>query len=304
MVRYLLNKISNFAGFDFLDCQVFTNVSCVSNNCRTSIVDFHRSCPSCSYDLCLTCCREIRDGCLKGGDEVVEYLDRAKDYLPGEPRPVLIDEEKSSNSIKSNNEGHRGVILEWKAKENGDIQCPPKELGGCGHDRLELKCIFSDGWVSELKKKVQELIKIHELSDEPRDYRKCCSCFESNGDIVLGNKNLRKAASREDSNDNYLYCPSATDIQRGDLDHFQAHWIMGEPVIVRDVLELTSGLSWEPMVMWRAFREINYTGSSDLVVKAIDCLDWCEVRLQFNFKIVVVSLCCIIVIFWYCVCAF
>ncbi|VFQ77344.1 unnamed protein product [Cuscuta campestris] len=37
------------------------------DNCNTSIVDLHRTCPSCSYDLCLTCCHEIRDGCLQKG---------------------------------------------------------------------------------------------------------------------------------------------------------------------------------------------------------------------------------------------
>jgi lysine-specific demethylase 3 len=25
------------------------------DNCSTSIVDYHRSCPNCSYDLCVTC---------------------------------------------------------------------------------------------------------------------------------------------------------------------------------------------------------------------------------------------------------
>ncbi|XVF33157.1 hypothetical protein REPUB_Repub17cG0144200 [Reevesia pubescens] len=54
----------------------------------------------------------------------------------------------------------------------------------------------------------------------------------------------------------------------------------GEPVIVRNVLEKTSGLSWEPMVMWRAFREtcanVKFKEETPSV-KAIDCLDWCEV---------------------------
>ncbi|RZR79721.1 hypothetical protein BHM03_00005521 [Ensete ventricosum] len=72
------------------------------------------------------------------------------------------------------------------------------------------------------------------------------------------------------------------DIQQGELDHFQKHWLKGEPVIVREVLELTSGLSWEPMVMWRALREKKLTekASERLTVKAIDCLDWCEVSFK------------------------
>ncbi|XP_021692753.2 lysine-specific demethylase JMJ26 isoform X2 [Hevea brasiliensis] len=254
------------------------------NNCSTSIVDFHRSCPNCSYDLCLTCCREIRDGCLRGGDEMlVEYWDRQKACLhAGEPDPTSSEESKSYSRIKSDLEHCRRAISEWKAKENGDIPCPPKNLGGCGHHRLELRSIFPDGWVLELKDKVNKLLKIHKLSDVPKYSRERCQCSRSNGDIKSSNKNLRNVASRKDSRDNYLYCPSAIDIQQGDLDHFQAHWIRGEPVIVREVLNLTSGLSWEPMVMCRAICEITYAGSSDLVVKAIDCLDWCEVEINIR----------------------
>lgn len=42
-----------------------------SDNCNTSIVNFHRSCPNpdCSYDLCLSCCWEIRKGSQPGGNE-------------------------------------------------------------------------------------------------------------------------------------------------------------------------------------------------------------------------------------------
>ncbi|KAM1018953.1 hypothetical protein ACFX13_041116 [Malus domestica] len=39
------------------DCPEDDRIYC--NNCKTSIFDFHRICPKCSYDLCLTCCREI-----------------------------------------------------------------------------------------------------------------------------------------------------------------------------------------------------------------------------------------------------
>ena len=55
------------------------------NNCRTSIVDFHRSCPDCDYDLCVTCCCEIRDGHLQGGQKevIVEYAWKGFEYLHG-----------------------------------------------------------------------------------------------------------------------------------------------------------------------------------------------------------------------------
>jgi lysine-specific demethylase 3 len=88
---------------------------------------------------------------------------------------------------------------------------------------------------------------------------------------------IRKAASREDSSDNFLYCPRAVD-HKENFRHFQWHWSKGEPVIVSNILESTSGLSWEPLVMWRAFRQIRNTKHKTLLdVKAIDCLDWSEV---------------------------
>lgn len=47
-----------------------------------------------------------------------------------------------------------------------------------------------------------------------------------------------------------------------------------------NVLECTSGLSWEPLVMWRAFRQIANSKFDVLLdVKTINCLDWCEVCL-------------------------
>ncbi|KAG5538866.1 hypothetical protein RHGRI_019417 [Rhododendron griersonianum] len=211
------------------------------DNCRTSIFDFHRSCPNCLFDLCLTCCWEIRDGCLQGGDNIG-------------------DQPLASSS------------------EAGVISCP-REMRSCGHDSLELKCMLPESWVSELKLRVEKLVENH----VPGSSNVLCSCFKLTGKVDVGDGKLRKAASRKDANDlNYLYCPSTSDIQQGDLEHFQRHWASGEPVIVRDVLQITSGLSWEPMVMWRAFRDISFTGRSDLSVTTIDCLDLHEVGISMH----------------------
>ncbi|CAH9148512.1 unnamed protein product [Cuscuta epithymum] len=220
------------------------------DSCSTSIVDLHRSCPLCSYDLCLTCCREIREGNLGGGD-----------------KEIIADDQGSK-------------LTEWRAWENGEIPCPPKEKGGCGNHKLELKHFLAESWVFDTMKKVERLVENIGFFDALQIPKEQCPCFRDQN--VDGAQNIRKAASR-DSNDNYLYCPSASDIHDGDLDHFQRHWIMGEPVVVRDVLECTSGLSWEPMVMWRAFRKISIKeGTSDLTVTAIDCLDWCEVDINIH----------------------
>ncbi|CAL5196247.1 unnamed protein product [Lathyrus oleraceus] len=76
----------------------------------------------------------------------------------------------------------------------------------------------------------------------------------------------RKAASREESSDNDIYCPKAKNADPKDLLHFQWHWRKGEPVIVRDLLGGTYNSLWEPSGMSRAIRLKHKT------VKAIDCL--------------------------------
>jgi lysine-specific demethylase 3 len=46
------------------------------------------------------------------------------------------------------------------------------------------------------------------------------------------------------------------------------------------VLEGATGLSWEPLVMWRAVRETTKGKFEEdtKTVKALDCLDWREVN--------------------------
>ncbi|XP_060194189.1 lysine-specific demethylase JMJ26-like [Lycium barbarum] len=216
----------------------YTDERLYCDNCNTSIVDLHRNCPICSYDLCVTCCQEIREGCFLGD---------------------CADEDRR--------------LPEWRATETGDIPCPPKERGGCGNNCLVLKCLFGENRVQQIVRKVENVVKANSSVSETCSVKEQCAC---------NSKNRRKAASRPDSDDNYLFCPSS-DTQGGHLEHFQTHWRMGEPVIIRNVLELASGLSWEPMVMWRAFRNISIKeGSSDLVVTAIDCLDWCEVDINIH----------------------
>ena len=79
--------------------------------------------------------------------------------------------------------------------------------------------------------------------DKPHHSRQSCSCFKLNGHIDPGKKKLRGSASRESVSDNYLYCPSTSDVRHKSLEHFKSHWIKGEPVIVTNVLEYSSGLS-------------------------------------------------------------
>ncbi|KAK8497654.1 hypothetical protein V6N12_042842 [Hibiscus sabdariffa] len=222
------------------------------NNCKTSIVDLHRVCPKCSYELCLTCCWEIRGNCLRGGDKLVQrYFDREEDYLHGgDPLPLSLEKKKNKKSSRK----HNKLLSEWQVKGNGDIPCPVERLGGCGHERLELKCIVPANWISVLKIKADRLVKLHKLEDGLETLTGNCSCINFDNKIGVINQ-----ATHGDCSGNYLYSPSAKDLQQGGLEHFQRHWIKGEPIIVRNVHELTAGLSWEPMVLWRALRDVSKT---------------------------------------------
>ncbi|CAL9749202.1 unnamed protein product [Musa acuminata subsp. burmannicoides] len=259
------------------DERIFCNV------CRTSIVDFHRSCPSCLYDLCLGCCRELREGCIPGGlgKIILPYQDRGNDYIHGgnQHRQSNVSEGSSTRQASS----HVTQLNEWRANEDGSIPCPPKEIGGCGSSLLELRCMFKESLLSALEEKAEAIVKESQFLECIGNSDRC-PCFSATGQTDNSSRMLRKAACRDNSDDNCLYCPTASDIQQGELDHFQKHWLKGEPVIVRDVLELTSGLSWEPMVMWRALREkkLAEKASERLTVKAIDCLDWCEVEINIH----------------------
>ncbi|KAH9608508.1 hypothetical protein KSS87_016491 [Heliosperma pusillum] len=305
------------------------------NNCKTSIFDFHRSCPDCTYDLCLSCCRDIRAGQLKECEEVITgfddpgfaYFHGGERVAPSQPNNTESNINTRSKAAPSQSdiligsndapevhpdapnvhpdvhpdapdvhpdapevhpdapevipdppnfhpEDRKKAMLGWKADKIGRICCPPAPLEGCGKPVLELKSIQSEHRVSKLLNEVEKMVDYPDQASPPEAFN--VSCSDSSFHDV-SDRNMRKCASREGSKDNYLYCPDARDIQQGDLKHFQRHWARGEPVIVRSVLETTPGLSWEPLVMWRAVRQIKSTNHSTLLdVKAISCLEWCE----------------------------
>lgn len=199
-------------------------------------------------------------------------------YLHGKKFLKQLPKREADVSLSPENKVKSGPV--WKASEDGTISCPPEPLGGCGDGLLELRCMFLDNWISQLVDKAEELTKSFDFIESFEASGDKCSCLSPDELVDLSSCNLRKAASRKDANDNYLYSPKARDLKFEDLRHFQCHWAKGEPVLVSNVLETTSGLSWEPMVMWRAFRQISRTNhSSDLDVTAIDCLDLSEVCL-------------------------
>ncbi|KAL2636164.1 hypothetical protein R1flu_007643 [Riccia fluitans] len=234
------------------------------DNCSTSVVDFFRTCTDCNYDLCLTCCNELRQGRQPGGE------------MAGSSKKQT--EERPDNELTGN-----GRFPDWRANEDGSICCPPRERGACGSSTpLKLKSLFAPQWLSTLVAEVEHVLRTADLPSSPSEESRTCHICD--GASTEERPSQRLAAGRPDGRDNYIYCPDIMEVKEEGLEHFQRHWKLGEPVIVRDVLQCATGLSWEPMVMWRAFRETTKGKFQDenKSVKALDCLDWCEVEINIH----------------------
>ncbi|KAL6550160.1 hypothetical protein OROMI_020648 [Orobanche minor] len=267
-------------------CDLDERIYC--DNCQTSIADYHRSCPLFFYDLCLGCCGELRDGNLQGGEKgkPFQYVDYGQAYLHGGQKQTA-SRTRQTLPIEVNAEENIFSTSEWTSKENGAIPCPPNDKGGCGEAVLELKRLLNELTVSKLLVEAKQVFDQQNLECAPDCFETSCSCSKLMCQDNNISKKLCKAASREESYDNSLYCPTALDIKHEDLKHFQWHWSKGEPVIVSNVLETTLGLSWEPMVMWRAFRQIKKNLGHDtlLNVTALNCLDYStDVNVHQFFK--------------------
>ncbi|GAV57801.1 JmjC domain-containing protein/WRC domain-containing protein [Cephalotus follicularis] len=255
------------------------------DNCCTSILDFYRSCPNpgCCYDLCLTCCQELREGCQPGGSEAEtshqQFVDKARGQAARGRHGWEIQVAPIVNNSVPDKSCH---FPDWRPDNDGSIPCPPEERGGCGSAILELRRTFKANWVSKLIKNAEKVNRNYKPPDVDFSQRCSCQLTSSEGNNI--NSEKRRTAFREGSHDNYIYCPNVVDMS-DDIKHFQLHWMRGEPVIARNVLNKTSGLSWEPMVMWRAFRETgaNVKFKEELrSVRAIDCWDWCEVEINIH----------------------
>ncbi|MCE3051884.1 hypothetical protein HAX54_051130 [Datura stramonium] len=249
------------------------------NYCSAFIVDFHRSCSSCSYDLCLTCCKELRNGNLQADASEVrmQYIDNGPGYLHGNS----ITSSKNGNcagttEVKIRDQNKVAMASKWKPKENGAIPCPPKDMGGCSKGTLNLRCIFSENWISQLLLKAKEIAQKCKLKEMNYESELHYSCSKYKGENDTSGGKLRKAAARENSDDNYVFCPAAVDTRRANLRHFRLYLSKGEPVVVTNVHDNALGLSWEPMVMWRVCRQTK--SATDV----LNCLNWCELEMNIR----------------------
>ncbi|XP_059659957.1 lysine-specific demethylase JMJ28 isoform X2 [Cornus florida] len=261
----------------------FGNNNLYCCNCKSSIVDFHRKCTTCSYKLCLSCSLEICRGSALGNiqESLSKNPNRRKACMTGDK---LLSNAKhisiSRRSCDSTYLASSMLLLNWKACDDGSISCPPVAFGGCGDGLLDLRCVFPFNWTKELEVSAEVVVS---SSDFPgtSDVSSCCSPCRGMDHKVGGTKFLQGVVAREDSNDNLLYYPAVQDLCDERIEHFQKHWGKGHPVIVRNVIEGASDLSWDPVVMFCTYLEKSSAKpqSDKDSVKATNCLDWCEIEI-------------------------
>ncbi|KAK8607895.1 hypothetical protein V6N13_023340 [Hibiscus sabdariffa] len=249
--------------------------------CKTFILDFHRSCPKCSYSLCLSCCRDIFQGNLVANAKELNCKcpKRRKTCLSG----ICLSDRKSIRVTRQTSERRyidSSVSLPSQKAPDGSVpmSCPPREFGGCGDGLLDLRCILPLCWFKELEVSAEEIVGSYELP-EAFDTFSCCSLCPSTDYEAKGVKQLQEASRRENSNDNFLFYPTNLNIHGDNLDHFQKHWGKGHPVIVRNVLR-TTALSWDPIFLFCSYLKNSLAkAENEELSKDTGCLDWFEVEI-------------------------
>ncbi|ERN16983.1 lysine-specific demethylase JMJ25 [Amborella trichopoda] len=272
-------KVHGFKG-DVPRSKLNSDEQICCNRCGSVIVDYHRRCGNCSYDLCLACCLDVRQACRIGlkikreGTQVVESGKDGVIHATTDPEDMDVDTMRYCLPCPL-----------WKVNSDGSIPCPPEDYGGCGCKSLVLMRIFKINWIRKLEKDTEELVNGCKVQ-EPEHLDSCFFCLTSlpSESSQFVNSNLRQTAFRKDSTDNFLYYPSSYDIKLEGVYHFQKHWVRGEPVIVKHAFDSASVSSWDPMVIWRGIRETEdeKMRNDDRDVKSIDCLDWSEVEINLG----------------------
>ncbi|KAL9235034.1 hypothetical protein vseg_009834 [Gypsophila vaccaria] len=231
--------------------------------CRVPIVDYHRHCSNCSYDLCLNCCQDLRvttraDIANGVGDNHISERKQSVD-APSVQEPLPTQWLLLNSKFPG-----------WRANGDGGVPCLPTEHGGCGSPYLTLQRIFKMNWVAKLVKNLEEMVSGCRVDDS-----------STSSEFIYG---LLECAHREKNGDNFIYCPSAQEIKRDGVEYFRKHWAKGKPVIVKEICDNSSIMSWDPVVIWREICEISDERMNDAkkIVKAVNCLDWSEVDIELG----------------------
>lgn len=203
---------------------------------------------------------------------------------PGKMKPCGANESHNldEKATSSGNLTDTSMLPEWKNGNGIDtLSCPPTELGGCGKSHLELRSVFPSSWIKEMEVKAEEIVCSYDFPETSDKSSSCSLCFDTDHGTNRY-KQLQEAALREDSNDNYLFCPTVMDISGDNFEHFQKHCGKGHPIVVQDALRSTSNLSWDPLTMFCTYLEQSITRYENNKNLLESCLDWWEVSTPTN----------------------
>lgn len=166
MVIFLLVALyANYILFNILlYCHNFT---LTSSSCSTSILDLHRYCSECDYEICLTCCQELRKS-----------------------RKRRTSTSKSGSSL-----GGPNLVV-----ENGHLFCLKKH-----RISLNLRRFLKETLISDLKANAEHIMnnfrslpeKKHDLSKTSGDYNLKASYRETSDDNYLYCRSSKDALTEE-----------------------------------------------------------------------------------------------------------
>ncbi|KAI4304319.1 hypothetical protein MLD38_039849 [Melastoma candidum] len=275
-------------GMDISEVQIQLTKSGVKerccNSCKIPILDLHRSCSNCSYSLCLSCYWDSQRG-VSTRELKMKSVKESKICLAGYTQPC---EESITKRKRGQKFGGRVLSVPFslsnsKSRWNHGVKyCPHQEFGGCGSGLLCLQSMFPSQLMNQLETNAEEIACSYDFLEGSDSTSPCplCPVLDHN---VRSNE-LQEAASRRNSNDNFLYCPTSAEICSDKREHFQKHWGRGHPVIVRSVLKRNSELSWDPINLFCAYLEncIATREKHEEMPKGLPCLEWCEVEICAN----------------------
>lgn len=221
-----------------------------SERCQTSIPDVYRECSACEAEICIKCCKELRND--QGEEKNVLKCPKGCDG--GELKPFsLLPKNYVQNLLSEIRD--LGIVSRKSQPTNLACEkCPLKKF-------LEEEEYFCKG----KGESVGSIPKRDNLSLEE-------------------NHRLRLGVNRDPKYEMPIWCPTFQDVNSMDESegHFQHHWEHSEPVVVRNVLKEESiKFLWQPEVMHRAVRQMGQKGqeiAESKEVEAIDCYNWNYVR--------------------------
>lgn len=227
------------------------------------------------YDLCLTCCRDIRNASL--------VSDEGEHTSDGTSNDIL-----TPQSTNMAGRDFKHLLSKWKVTSDGSIPCGPEEAGGCGFTKLILRRIMKINWTGKLLKNAEEMVNGCTGSDLHGPDRCVSYCSEISNSRLKGSvqTDLLECSYRDDRRDDFLYYPALEDIRLEGINRFHNFWVKGQPVIVKNVLERSLASGWEPMDIWKGVQETldEEMNENDVVVKAIDYLSQSEVSNILVFR--------------------